>query len=226
MGEIEQAQIRTAEEILEGLRNAVIGGKSWYLALLEAINEWTIPEESYNGRQYVYLIEGEAFDWLTLAERLSQTVADLIPHKELEGLLFRSKAPVELSVEDFKKLIGAGKYKQYLNYFYGVTVEQALILAVENEVRKERRASGLQESADITNEAFRRIYGSSRGVMLNRFRKEKGYCQRKATTLSELEEFAYWLFKYRFKYSEPARVASDTKKGLRWLECNGQQRPG
>jgi len=220
-----QTQERTAESIVRDLKEAVASGRNWYLALLDAVREWTSPEEDYDGRKYLYLIQGEAFDWLLLAERLCQPIADLIPVGELEDLLFKNKAPVKLGPGEFKKLIGIVKYKQYLNYFYGVTVEQALVSAVEEEVRKERRVAGLQESADISNEAFRRVYGSSQTVMLNRFRKEKGYNLRKTTTLGELKEFAYWLFKYRFKHSEPARVASDTKKGLRWLEERGQHRP-
>jgi hypothetical protein len=36
--------------------------------------------------------------------------------------------------------------------------------------------------------------------------------------LRESKEFTYWLFKYRVKHSEPARMASDTKKGLDQLQ--------
>jgi len=37
----------------------------------------------------------------------------------------------------------------------------------------------------------------------------------------ELKEFTYWLFKYRLKHCDKARVASDTKKALNWLNRNG-----
>jgi len=32
-----------------------------------------------------------------------------------------------------------------------------------------------------------------------------------------MKEFTYWLFKYRLKHCDKARVASDTKKALDWL---------
>ena len=41
-----------------------------------------------------------------------------------------------------------------------------------------------------------------------------GYPSRRSTDLTELKEFTYWLFKRRVRSSEPARVASDTRKGL------------
>jgi hypothetical protein len=35
----------------------------------------------------------------------------------------------------------------------------------------------------------------------------------------EMREFQYWLFKYRVKNQEPARVASDTRKALAQLSA-------
>ncbi len=61
-------------EAIRYLEQAIIGGKHWYIALLEAIGLWTGSEETYNGRHYCYLIDGEAFDWLLLAERLCEAV--------------------------------------------------------------------------------------------------------------------------------------------------------
>ena len=34
---------------------------------------------------------------------------------------------------------------------------------------------------------------------------------------TELKAFTYWLFKMRVYRSDPARVASDTRKALEWL---------
>ncbi|NOR34195.1 MAG: hypothetical protein GQ579_05895, partial [Bacteroidales bacterium] len=56
------------------------------------------------------------------------------------ALLFRRQAPLKVTLKEFKGLIGGSKYRQYLNYFYGITVEEALFLAVQDEVRKERWA--------------------------------------------------------------------------------------
>ena len=210
-----------APEAIRSLEQAITSGKHRYIALLEAIGLWTTAEETYNGRIYRYLIAGEAFDWLLLAERLCQAVDGLLPEDEKIALLFYGKLPLNLTIEEFKELIGRDKYRQYLNYFYGITVEEALILAVNEEVRKERRTSGYSKEHDTINEAYRRIYGATRSVLLRHFRQEKGYPQVKSISLTELKEFTYWLFKYRLKQCDKARVASDTKRALEQLNSQG-----
>jgi hypothetical protein len=204
---------RSNIEAIRHLEQAITAGKHWYLALLEAIRLWTKSEETCNSRHYRYLIDGEALDWLLLAERLCGAVDDLVPEEEKLALLFQGRSPLRLSKEKFKELIGAAKYRQYLNYFYGVTVEEALVLAVRGEVRKEWRASGYKEQ-NLLNEVYQRIYGATRTTLLKRFRREKGYPQLKSISLTELKEFTYWLFKYRLSNCDKARVASDTKKAL------------
>ena len=201
-------------EAIHYLKQAIIRGKHWYIALLEAIELWGAAEETYNGRVNRYLIAGEAFDWLLLAERLCEAVDGLLPENERLGLLFHGEPPLNLTTGKFKKLIGSSKYRQYLNYFYGITVEEALILTVREEVRKERRTLGFNKEPDIDNEVYQRIYGATKAVLLKHFRREKGYPQLRSISLPELKEFTYWLFKYRLNHCDKARVASDTKKGL------------
>jgi len=211
--------------VIRYLEQAITGGKHWYIALLEAIGLWTVAEEVHNQRRYCYLIAGEAFDWLLLAERLCAAVDGLLPDDEKTALLFHGQPPLNLTVDKFKELIGGGKYHQYLNYFYGITVEEALILAVQEEVRKERRTSGYSNREhDVVGEVYRRIYGATKPVLLKRFRREKGYPHLKSISLTELKEFTYWLFKYRLKQCDKARIASDTKKALQQLNINGYPR--
>jgi len=211
--------------VIRYLEQAITGGKHWYIALLEAIGLWTVAEEVHNQRRYRYLIAGEAFDWLLLAERLCQAVDGLLPDNEKTALLFHGQPPLNLTVDRFKELIGGGKYHQYLNYFYGITVEEALILAVQEEVRKERRTLGYSNREhDVVGEVYRRIYGATKPVLLKRFRREKGYPHLKSISLTELKEFTYWLFKYRLKQCDKARIASDTKKALQQLNINGYPR--
>ncbi|MCL0036366.1 hypothetical protein M1N47_02975 [Dehalococcoidia bacterium] len=194
------------------LKEAIADGKHWYIALLEAIALWTLAEETYAGRHYRYLISGQAFDWLLLAERLSADIGNLIPEEERIELLF-GRPPIELSSDEFKALIGDEKYQAHLNYFYGITVEQALHLAVEMEIEKEQ-IGHRQRRDDI----FERIYGFSELVLLERFRQKAGYPQSDSITLAELNEFTYWLFKYRVENCDSSRLASDTRKALRQLE--------
>ncbi|MFC1965015.1 hypothetical protein ACFLWG_03335 [Chloroflexota bacterium] len=205
-------------EAVRHLEQAITCGKHWYIALLEAIGLWTKAEENYNGRTYRYLIDGEAFDWLLLAERLCETVDSLLPVDEKDALIFYGRPPLSLSPEEVGKLIGNSKYRQYLNYFYGITVEGALILAVQEEVCKESQTSGFNNERKVTDEAYRRIYGVASAASLKQFRREKGYSQLRSISISELKEFAYWLFKYRLNKCEKARVASDTKKALEYLK--------
>ena len=85
-------------------------------------------------------------------------------------------------------------------------------------MRKERHASGHSGDDGFINEVYRRIYGEPNEILLERFRKEKGYPLRRSIDFIELKEFTYWLFKYRIERNDKTRVASDTKKGLAELE--------
>jgi len=219
-----QATPTTSAGAIKHLEQAIASGKHWYIALLEAIGLWADGDETHNGRHYQYLIDGEAFDWLLLAERLCEAVDELIPEEEKIALLFHARPPLGLSNSKFKALIGSTKYRQYLNYFYGVTVEEALVLAVQEEIRKEKRISGYKKEHNLTDEVYQRIYGATRPELLKSFRREKGYPRLRSISLTELKEFSYWLFKYRLKNCDKARIASDTKKALERLGANGSHR--
>jgi len=201
-------------EAIEHLKQAIASGAHWYTALLEAMGLWSSAEETCDGRVYRYLIAGEAFDWLLLAERLCSVVDGLLPDGEKTALLVYGKPPLDINNEEFRELVGHVKYRQYLNYFYGVTVEQSLILTVQEEVRKERGIWGCNGEDSILDEVYRRIYGGTQATLLKHFRREKGYRQIRSISLAEMSEFTYWLFKYRLENCDKAKIASDTKKGL------------
>jgi hypothetical protein len=219
-----QSNSNSNTEAIGYLKQAIAGGKHWYIALLESIGMWKSNEEVHNDRTYQYLIEGEALDWLLLAERLCETVDGLLPADEKDSLLFYGIPPLELSAGEVKKLIGSGKYRQYLNYFYGVTVEEALLLAVQEEIDKERQVLGHRNKHKLADETYQRIYGATREVLLKQFRQAKGYSHLKSINLTELKEFTYWLFKYRLRQCEKAKVASDTKKALGYLKRQWNQK--
>ncbi|MEN8613732.1 hypothetical protein ABFB09_00420 [Dehalogenimonas sp. THU2] len=199
------------------LRAAIEMGQHWYLALLETIGMWQADEECVDGRAYRYLIDGEAFDFLLLAERLTATVPDLIPEPERVALLFDSRPPVDVSTDEMRHFMGETRYQQHLNYFYGITVEEALILAVQDEVRKEERSLVIKEY-DTIDESFKRIYDLPRTDLLKLFRRDRTERASRSLKLGEMREFTYWLFKYRLKHTDKARVASDTKKALTRLK--------
>ena len=202
------------EQAIAFLREAVAAGEHWYIALLRAMARWDQAEEIIGGRRYRYLIGGEAFDWLLLAERLVEELDGAVSSQDREALLFHGHPPLEIDEEEFQTLIGTPKYQAYLNYLYGVVVEEALQLAVEEEMAKEQHAH-VWPAAQIDGAGvFNRIYGRSQEELLLEFQKERGLAEIDKIDLSDLKEFTYWLFKYRVRTCEGPRVASDTRKGL------------
>jgi GGDEF domain-containing protein len=196
------------------MRETIAAGEHWYLALLKTMARWDQAEEIIDDRQYRYLVGGEAFDWLLLAERLIDELHGVVTEPEREALLFHGHPPLEVSDEEFQSLIGTPKYQAYLNYLYGVVVEEALQLAVEEEMAKEHHAHVWAAGEIDGIGMFQRIYGHSQGDLLAEFQKERGMAETSSLDYSDLREFTYWLFKYRVRNGEGARVASDTRKGL------------
>jgi len=204
-------------EAVEHLQRALSEGRHWYLALLEAIALWRPADEQVGDRHYRYLIDGEAFDWLLLAERLLECIDGRVPEDERDALIFFGQAPLDLDEACFSEIIGEAKHRANLNYLYGVTVEEALQLAVEEEVLKERRShvwSGREPLDDIVSQ---RIYGRGRHDLLAEFRSQRCLPDGDSISHQELKEFTYWLFKYRMHQCDRARVASDTRKALAQL---------
>ncbi len=199
---------------VEYLRSLVASGEHWYLAMLKTMARWELPQETIDDRLYRYLIGGEAFDWLVLAERLTDALDGEVPTDEREALLFHGHPPVEVDEEEFQRLIGTPKYQAYLNFLYGVVVEEALQQAIEDEVAKERHSYVWAHDGFGRDSAFNRLYGRDQMEMLAEFRQEHGLEASEELQLTELKEFTYWLFKYRIRSHDGARVASDTRKGL------------
>ncbi len=211
-------QANSPSDEIGRLRGQLAAGIPWPEAMLETMGRWTLAEETHNNRRYKYMIGREAFDWLLLAERLCDEVGDLIPADGLELLLFHGVLPMPLEDEEFRELLGVGKYRAYLNFHYGVVLEEALQLAAEETARKRHLARGFSDSEDLVEEAFRHLYTRTRTELLEEFRAEAKLGKREGLTLTDLKEFTYWLHKRRVNYWDPARVASDTRLAIRRLE--------
>lgn len=204
-------------------------GQFWFEALLEAIREWSLPRETVGGREFVYLLEGEAFDWLLLAERICNgTPPGLLPEDEVEALLVEEQPPVRLTQEQFAQRLGPAKYWAHLNFLYGVRVERALQLALERVIEKERGSLAFShQRGDLDSDPFGRIYGAREIELLREYRAEQeaaglaeGVGERFEAVRLEYREsqaFTYWLFRRRLQRQDPARVASDTRRGLQLL---------
>jgi hypothetical protein len=211
-----------AQRIVAAIRDSVERGeRHWFITILEGVGAWPLAEEAVNGRHYRYLVGGEAFDWLLLAERLSETLADLAPEDERRPLVARGRFPVEVSEEEFRRYLGPTKYRAHLNFLYGVQVEKALQSGVAAEVKKEQDCQ-VWNNGQVDDEVHDRIYGATRPELLRRFREQRGLSDDNLSDGDD-QEFTYWLFKHRVNNADPARVASDTRKGLAML---ARVRPG
>jgi hypothetical protein len=221
----------TAEETIDFLRAQLLAGKPWYPALLEAVAMWTRPDEVVEGRRFRYLIGDEAFDWLLLAERLTEAVGELVPEEERCALLFFNRPPEALDDSEFRARIGPAKYRAHLNYLYGVMLEEALLLAVELEVQKEQQGRAWSATSHGADAVYERIYGEPLSLLLRRFRLDarvesavQDEASEPAMTWTERKEFTYWLFKLRVSRCDRARVASDTRKALNELNRQWSER--
>jgi hypothetical protein len=219
------SQQRTAAEVLAELRRAVTDGQPWFIALLQAIAQWPLAEETVGDRCYRYLVGGEAFDWLLLAERMCETLDGLVPVEEQEALLFFGSPPLDITEQEFRRLIGHAKYRAHLNYLYGVIVEEVLQLVVEEGLRKDQLSRVWEKHLPPDAEAFQHIYGRGQQDLLQEFRQERRLSEAEDLSLAEAQEFTYWLFKHRLRWCDPARVASDTRRALAKLRYLERSRP-
>jgi hypothetical protein len=207
-----------AAGVLETLRRDVAGGAEWFPALLAAVRGWPLAEERLDDRTYRYLVAGQAFDWLLLAERLTAEIADYVPEDELAALLYDNDLPEGVTEADLQQLMGA-KYKAHLNFVYGVRVEAALQMAVHDEVRKEHHSTRIWEkNGHAEDEVHQRIYSRPLAELLAEFAQETGALEGEWVSLAGLSEWRYWLFQQRMKNCDPEKVASDTRKGLAALQ--------
>jgi hypothetical protein len=212
--------VPAVEEAINRFKADIASGKNWFLAMLEAVKNWPASEETIGDQTYRYIIAGEALDMLQIAERLLKAAGALVPEDDKVAFLFRNKPPLILTSEKLKELLGDIRFGQQLNFFYGITAEEALLQAVEEEVRKDEQGLNVHNEAQIIDETYRRIYDIQQRVLLHQFRKEKGYKSSGSTSLEQMKEFSYWRFKYRLKHCEKPRIASDTKKALDWMKKN------
>ena len=199
--------------------------EEWKLAVLGAIGQWPDSAEDVSGKNLSYLIGGEAFDWRLLASRIFLTVKNGPPADEWHVWLDAPDLFGGFGEPEFIRILGVDKSRGSLSFFYGVTVEQGLIVASREEIAKRRVASGRAPTDDRCDDVYGRLYGNHREGLWDEFCAEAGLSETTGASLnppeislSQDDSFMYWLFKRRMDRSDPARVASDTRKGLGQLE--------
>lgn len=216
-GREDRSRLPAPDETILRMRHAVISGQHWFEAVLDAVGRWRLPDETIGDRHFQYLVLGEAFDWLLLAERLLDEMPDLVPVREANILLFEGRWPMEMYDEDFAERLGQAKHSAHLNYLYGVLVEEALQLSIEEEIHKENRNRPWGQDTRVDETMLERVYGKSRQELFAQYYEETGTMLRSDVALGDWKQFTYWLFKQRLRRQDKARVASDTRKGLAQL---------
>lgn len=198
---------------------------SWKMSVLQTIAEWPLANETVGEENYVYLIGGEAFDWRLLAQRLLAECGDCVELDSWHEWLADPVLFAGFEEPEFMRAVGVDKFRAHLSYFYGITVEQSLIAAVEEEITHRRVASGRQLSDSSLELAYETLYGNARDQLWEVFKLEagvnparEGWRHRDEHSLASEDAFTYWLFKLRMEQSDPAKIASDTRKGLAKLE--------
>ncbi len=206
----ERAPLHAARPF-ERYRAELALGAHWYLAALRAAGVWSLRSEVVRQRRLVYLIDGQALDLLLIIERLV-AVGGGAKRNELDRLLFTGEPPIPLTEAEFRDALGPDGYSAYLNYFYGVTVEEALHCAVELEAGK---AHALDASASLG--IYERIYGRSLSDLVAAYAEERGDDPPRRLAWPGYKSFIYWLFRLRVRTSVAPRIASDTRKALDYL---------
>src|SRR5690606_1393128 len=97
------------QQAVVAFRRAILDGEHWYDALLRVIARWTAPSEDVDGVQLQYLVAGEAFDWLLLAQRLLDAADDLVPAAQAEALVVQGMPPRPEGEDEFEAAIGPAK---------------------------------------------------------------------------------------------------------------------
>ena len=206
--------------VISELRRHAGNEEAWHVAVLQAMGQWSLTHERTAGRNWQYVIGGEALDGLTLAQRLCLEIPDAVPHYELESLLFRGQWPERINADRLRQLIGAYRYTALLNFRYGIVVEEALQLVAEESIRKSRLARCYQDNDEVIEDAYRHLYGDTRNNLIQEFILSSETVLGigpGSLSLTAWQEFTYWLFKRRVRKWHPARVASDTRRGLERL---------
>ena len=211
----------SCEEAIQRFTDNIHEGNHWSSGLLEAVNRWTLSEEIYKGRLYRYLIQGEAFDLKLLAYRILQPARSLIPLEEYKLFLLSEEFHETILGTNIRAGLGPLKFQGYLNYWYGITVEIALQSAVFQEVRKEEKGRGRNSKGYSFSEVYSRIYGFTPIRLFDKYKKTLNCPDSFECVFGYSKQFTYWLFKLRIARCEKARVASDTKKALEWLQKYG-----
>ena len=209
---------------LEDLSRSVDSdANGWRTHIFDAIARWRLPSERVADEEYVYIIGGEAFNWRRLAERLAWHIALQLPEDvddEMQDWLEDDDMFGGLGEPGFRRVLGHDKWRGYLNYFYGVTLERCLFVHAGNAIAKDRRGRGRSVDDDTLDEAFFALYEAEESDLWAEFAEEIGIGDHSgsARSMAQDDEFTYWLFKRRIGSTYQIHVAHEVRHGLRMFD--------
>lgn len=195
--------------LIQELKNKIEKGVNWEKAVVDCISDWDISEEFYRGYKYKYWINNEAFDWMSLTERLGSAIKSYLNKKKYHELIFTGLLPNKSSYEYMKKVISKNKLSQMRNFYYGIIIEDLIYIQKSQQY--------LKNSIYTTNEydGYEEIYGKNINLLFQQFAKNIKFTKQTRINLYTYKEFIYWLFKFRIKNSDKTKVASDTNLSIK-----------
>ena len=84
--------------LIQELKSKIENGINWEKAVVDCISNWDIREEFYRGYKYKYWINNEAFDWMTLTERLGSAIKSYLNKKKYHELIFTGLCPIKVAM--------------------------------------------------------------------------------------------------------------------------------
>ena len=196
-------------KLIQELRNEVSHGENWQKSIAKYIGLWTKKEEFYRGYKYIYLIDGEALDWLTLTERLVSSIKSYINKEEYYYVSTSGLLPDQEIYKYIKKITPKKVLSQMRNFYYGIIIEN---LIYNYKILEYEKNTIVTEDND--QRFYEEIYNKPLEVLSQMFYKEKKLINKNKLNFHELKLFSYWLFKYRLKHSDKTKMAHETNKAL------------
>ena len=195
--------------LIQELKSKIENGINWEKAVVDCISNWDIREEFYRGYKYKYWINNEAFDWMTLTERLGSAIKSYLNKKKYHELIFTGLLPNKSSYDYMKKVISKNKLSQMRNFYYGIIIEDLIYIQKSQQY--------LKNSLYATNkyDGYEEIYGKNINLLFQQFAKNIKFTKQSKINLYTYKEFIYWLFKFRIQNTDKTKVASDTNLSIK-----------
>ena len=192
----------------------------WRARVLQAVGGWPLTRLPGGDDSAYQLIGGDAMDWRQVALMVVRG-GGASPQQErrVRSWLTSTDTHGGFSADEFKRYLGEERHAAHLNYFYGVTVERLALRAERDHLLKDAVSSGLAARPRAAQEAaYANLYGAGGAHLKRQFLSSAGAQSRSWGRVRATAEFTYWLFKLRVGRTEPAKLASDTKRALDLLE--------